>query len=470
MALTKVTNRMTQGAAVSVLDYGADPTGATDSATAIQSALNDATEIFFPDGTYLIESTLTVTNSFRIFGNGLQTIIRPGSALGATDDVIHITPSGSEKRFCSIENISIIPESGTPARHSIHMDLTDPNALIANFKMEGVLTEATGGYAFYLTNPTKTDGFFASTIVRNKLKGGIFMERAGDSINVSENLISGSNEGIRFSSISGASQIIIDRNNITASGGAIYVEENAEQVKIRDNQIEQSQTYNGDLSSGETACIAIIGTSGYKSQGNEITGNNINNFGNADYCVRLEHCEKTKLSGNVLGARTASGFETDHLLIKSSCENIRVFRDNVFNSVDTTTDTTPRVSDSGVGTCGLLREITDLQNSWTESNPSSFGVYVYKDPASDLIHLMGLVSGGTTTSGTVILSVPDGYTPRTWPAENTNCRFHVVGRNSSNVNVATYVTMTHDGDLQVNDVDASVYLDGISYVGDSVFN
>lgn len=470
MALTKVTNRMIEDAPINVVDYGADSTGALDSSSAIQAALNAGTTIYFPNGTYLVESTLTVTNSFHIYGNGTQSIIRPGASLGAADDVIKIVPSGAEKRFCTIENISIIPASGTPARHAIHIDLTDPSALMAHFKMNGVLTESTGGYAFCLTNPTKLDGFFASTIIRNKLKGGIFMERIGDSVNITENILSGPNEGIRLSSISGVSQVIIDRNNITASGGAIYIEDYAEQIKIRDNQIEQAQTYNGDLIAGETACVAIIGIAAYRSQLNEITGNNINNFGKVDYCIRLEYCDQTGISSNNLGARTAVGYETDHLLIKNTCRNTRVYRDNVFDSIDTTTDTTPRVSDSGVGTCGLMRAITSFSNSWTESNPSAFGVYVYKDPSSDLITLMGLIGGGTTTPGTLMLTVPSGYTPRTWPSENTNCRFSVVGRTALAVNVATYVTMLHDGGLQANDVDDSVYLDGISYVGDSVFD
>ena len=55
---------------VSVLDFGADPTGATDSTTAIQNAINSIPllvnstdhgyELYFPPGIYKITSTLTV--------------------------------------------------------------------------------------------------------------------------------------------------------------------------------------------------------------------------------------------------------------------------------------------------------------------------------------------------------------------------------------------------------------------------
>ena len=47
---------------VSVKDFGADPTGATDSTAAIQAAINSgAASVFVPEGTYIINSALTLT-------------------------------------------------------------------------------------------------------------------------------------------------------------------------------------------------------------------------------------------------------------------------------------------------------------------------------------------------------------------------------------------------------------------------
>lgn len=67
MALTKVTNRMKQGDIASVLDYGADPTGATDSTSAIQAAINANPVIYIPEGTYSI-STINVPSNKRLVG------------------------------------------------------------------------------------------------------------------------------------------------------------------------------------------------------------------------------------------------------------------------------------------------------------------------------------------------------------------------------------------------------------------
>ena len=68
MALTKATNSLISGAVANVLDFGADPSGSTDSTSAIQAAIDscattDRTEgipntpvsnqVHIPAGTYL---------------------------------------------------------------------------------------------------------------------------------------------------------------------------------------------------------------------------------------------------------------------------------------------------------------------------------------------------------------------------------------------------------------------------------
>jgi len=54
---------------VSVLDFGADPTGVADSTTAIQNAINNNKGVYFPTGTYLISSPLELKQEW-IFGDG----------------------------------------------------------------------------------------------------------------------------------------------------------------------------------------------------------------------------------------------------------------------------------------------------------------------------------------------------------------------------------------------------------------
>lgn len=74
MALTKVTYAMIDGAPINVLDFNADPTGLTDSTTAIQNAVDAADAqnggiVFFPIGTYLTQEIVLPANVL-IEGNG----------------------------------------------------------------------------------------------------------------------------------------------------------------------------------------------------------------------------------------------------------------------------------------------------------------------------------------------------------------------------------------------------------------
>ena len=73
MSLTKVTYSMIAGSPANVLDFGADNTGATNSATAIANALNSgAGVVVFPPGVYKMQGGAVVTNTAlkRIEGYG----------------------------------------------------------------------------------------------------------------------------------------------------------------------------------------------------------------------------------------------------------------------------------------------------------------------------------------------------------------------------------------------------------------
>lgn len=64
MALTKVPNTLLSSAPASVLDYGADPTGAADSSAAIQAAINANNHVHIPAGTYRCDSSILIESSY----------------------------------------------------------------------------------------------------------------------------------------------------------------------------------------------------------------------------------------------------------------------------------------------------------------------------------------------------------------------------------------------------------------------
>ena len=84
MSLTKVSFSMINGAVVNVVDYGADPTGVSNSAPAIQAAIdavqaNNGGEVVLPAGNFLLGTALNLTNldwPMTISGAGKGTTIR----------------------------------------------------------------------------------------------------------------------------------------------------------------------------------------------------------------------------------------------------------------------------------------------------------------------------------------------------------------------------------------------------------
>ena len=79
VSLTKASYSLINGAPINVLDYGADATGATSSSAAIQLALNTgAPEVFFPAGSYLLNTVLTLSSLQRIVGESSTLIIGNG--------------------------------------------------------------------------------------------------------------------------------------------------------------------------------------------------------------------------------------------------------------------------------------------------------------------------------------------------------------------------------------------------------
>jgi hypothetical protein len=123
MSLTKVTYSMIAGAAVNPIDYGADNTGATDSASAFTSAIAaasaDSKALLLNGGTYLINSQVSLTGDLTVVVEGEVTF---NCAAGSTiDSLFKITGKliwvggntvidGDDKAHLAIHCPTIFPE------------------------------------------------------------------------------------------------------------------------------------------------------------------------------------------------------------------------------------------------------------------------------------------------------------------------------------------------------------------------
>lgn len=70
MSLTKVSYSMIEGSPANVVDFGADPTGSVNSATAFSNAITEGGVVFIPEGTYIFNSEVTISNSVTLIGSG----------------------------------------------------------------------------------------------------------------------------------------------------------------------------------------------------------------------------------------------------------------------------------------------------------------------------------------------------------------------------------------------------------------
>lgn len=121
MSLTKVSYSMITGAVVNVLDFGADASGVSDSAPAIQAAIDSVTTgvIYLPAGTYKIASKISANKSgINIVGDGADvTNIVPTSAItttaieinnGSWNDVTEVyTSTGTSIGSSSIQDLTL---------------------------------------------------------------------------------------------------------------------------------------------------------------------------------------------------------------------------------------------------------------------------------------------------------------------------------------------------------------------------
>lgn len=90
MSLTKVSYSMVSDAPANVLDFGADPTGTSDSSSAIQAAIDTGKRVFVPAGTYLIADLhpLISNGYLNMYGEEGKTILAGKSGTRAQMGIV----------------------------------------------------------------------------------------------------------------------------------------------------------------------------------------------------------------------------------------------------------------------------------------------------------------------------------------------------------------------------------------------
>lgn len=167
MSLTKVSYSMIEGAPVNVLDYGADPTGATSSAVAAQAAWDAATTagggvLYFPSGTYRINLVGTGGDKVCIVGDGPSTIL----VSAAANDWAVKYDTGFMDGDIFVKNVSFKDATGAKTKHGLYVN-TAVGLSLENVSFSGLgigfCNNATFGFSFDSCNTTNNYVDYFST-------------------------------------------------------------------------------------------------------------------------------------------------------------------------------------------------------------------------------------------------------------------------------------------------------------------
>ena len=396
---------------VNVKDFGAVGDGVTDDTLAIQAAIDYLSPfggtLYIPKGTYIVsdanadDSCLVITAPIQVLGDGpFYTSIQPAATVAGTVNTILVYPNVNfDQTLMSFKKLSLgnLNNGTRQGNNGIFCLTLLAGQNLPKFTVEECAIQQGGGYAIRHLNDNVTNvngGMYGAYINNNTLKGGIQLENSGDSIVVSNNIISGTGTGVYAALVAGASLLSILDNNITTTNSAIIILSGM-RVHILRNNIEHFTP-----GANSNAVIDIVSSGGTYIAG-VIQQNLIAAFGATDATrmIFIRNARGTLIQDNTFLSGTA-GFTG--VTINATCTDVRI-GPNTYNAAVTT-----KVVDFGIGTMGIVKNVT-LQNGWVNFNAGSAPT-VYKD-LSGVVHINGAIKSGTAVFGTTLFALPAGFVP-----------------------------------------------------------
>jgi len=404
-------NKVKLNDVVSVKDFGAVGDGVTDDTAAIQAAINYLSPLggtlHVPKGSYIVSDAnadnacLVITAPIQVVGDGaFYTSIQPAAGVAGTVNTILINPNSSyDQTLLSFRKLSLgnLNNGTRQGNHGIYCLTLNAGQNLPKFTVEDCSIQQGNGYAIYHLNDSVDNingGMYAAYINNNSLKGGIKFEGSGDSIVVSNNILTGSLTGVDATLVSGASLLSILDNNITTPNSAIIIRSGM-RVGILRNNIEHYA-----VGSNSNAVIDIIASSGTYVAG-VIQQNLVSAFGSTDATklIHIRNARGTLIQDNTflagVGGITAVRVDT-------TCRDVRVGA-NSYNATIAT-----KINDSCVGTMGVAKSLS-LLNSWVTQTAADTPT-ISKDLSGNVV-IEGTIKDGTTTPGTTLFVLPEGFRP-----------------------------------------------------------
>lgn len=357
-----------------VRSYSAKGDGVTDDSTAVQAAITAAASagggtVWFPIGTYLIGTTLTISgDNINLAGVGWGSVIRAKSGLNA-DLIKTPTTSGSSRKYCVIRDLQLDGnKAGQTAGHVVHFYGAQyckiEKCLIINAFDHAVSLDGDGGAGFGFNN-TIFDNVF-------DVNNGVITDSNNEANFILNNQFKFAATGNMLNMTSGGHFI---NGNVFGGSGTYSVPAlllaNGLSSKVIGNRFDHTRHQGIKCNAGNQIIIGneffdcVTATSNTESvihiganNNNMVVGNNIRTDASAtwQYAIHQDNpSDKNIIVGNQITAGLTGTIQTD---VGNTGSNI--WRYNVgfdpagFQSVAYSATITPDVSLGGVISVGAL--------------------------------------------------------------------------------------------------------------------
>lgn len=422
MALTKVRNLQIANSEANVVDYGADPTGTSDSTAAIQAAIDAGSNVIvFPAGTYLTTAVINV--------NSNQTLLGHQATITAADGDFHDCFSVVSKDNVTFEGLRILATDGDDA-FDIAIFIQDcTNVTVNNCYIHNIgIDDAgeAGGFGVYCRASDNTVTPVYGTV------GNFNIRVTNNTITKIKGYGTGRGDAVYMRSTQGS---IISQNKLGETRRmTIAVTDFSNDIRISDNYIydcyiagidfepNQIPTVTGEsyISNNVIRNFAIkpAGFVGSQFQGIDIRGGVdrmvvdgniiIAENSQSDYCIKMQNSAgDTVISNNILSC------------LSNASEGMRLFSGSGAINLNITGNEIIDFTSSGVFASDA--ELVTINNNIIKTSSSSAGTGIR-------------VGGGTTQSiiSANLLELDDVSTSAIYAQNNQNTTI-----SSNNITVAS---------------------------------
>jgi hypothetical protein len=380
----------------------------TDVSTAFTNAVAEACStgkaLELPEGTPVI-SNATFTKGVRMYGHGMRTLLYVDSAVGASTDILKISPASAADADVTgyvFENFYMLPVSGTPGRHAIAIDITTRPVYESKFRKLRLNAFGSRGFVTLPHATALTDGFFTSSIEDCVIYNGIYLDKAGDSLRILRNTLPGANAGVYADLIfvdanNQAHGLDIDGNNITTSGGSVHIK-SAWAARLTRNIFESSAGNAND------AIVDIDGTDATnKPYGVEVYKNYFATPSGVD-AVRVNFARMAQISMNAINEPGGGGVCYQ---VTANATDTQI----LYNPTSSDSAISAQLTDAGTRTVFMRHGLS----GYTELTRDLFlagagGRLRGKDTAGNAIELIGVENADNTVKvGAITAPTTNGH-------------------------------------------------------------